>query len=176
MPAKTKGKSPALTKNGKRRGRPPGSKNIKTNGGTRYHPGICDQVIAFLKRGYSKEVIAAHLGINRKTFGRWEKEHPALQEAVAEGLLYSQLWWETLGIKAASGKVKGFNASAWVFNMKNRFGWKDKQEISGDEDRPISVRVVKFSDMQQEKVIEPEWRKIENLEPDNKPQDIEALQ
>ena len=169
-----KAKPARLTKNGKRLGRPPGTKNLKTNGGTRYHPSICKDIVAFMKRGYSKTVIAAQLKINPDTLRRWIKEHKELADAIEEGMMHSQLWWETLGIRGASGKVKGFNASAWVFNMKNRFGWKDKQEISGDEDRPISVRVVKFSEMQDEKIVKADWKKIDNLEP-SEPFDMKKL-
>lgn len=178
MSVKKKTSTPRVTKNGKRVGRPPGAKSIWTTGSERYHKAVCKIVTDFLKKGYSRQVISAHLGIHYNTLARWEKEHPELQEAIAEGMVYSQLWWETLGIKAAQGRVKNFNASAWIFNMKNRFGWKDKTELSGDEDKPISVRVVKFSDMQktQEKVLEPEWRKIDNLKPSEDVDMDKALQ
>lgn len=38
-----------------------------------------------------------------------------------------EVWWERQGrrmVKDGQG-----NATVWVFNMKNRFGWRDKQEI-----------------------------------------------
>lgn len=171
-----KEQSAALTVNGKRRGRPKGSKDSYNRRSNTYTKEVPNIVTAFLKKGYSRDVISAHLGISKDTFLQWRKKHPELEKAVEEGLIHSQLWWETLGIRAAQGKVRGFNASAWVFNMKNRFGWRDKTEVSGDEDKPISVRVVKFSEMQEveAKVLEPEWRKIENLEP-SEDKDIKEL-
>jgi hypothetical protein len=38
-----------------------------------------------------------------------------------------EVWWERTGRKMVQG-ADG-NATVWIFNMKNRFGWRDKQEI-----------------------------------------------
>lgn len=38
-----------------------------------------------------------------------------------------EVWWERRGRKMAEGDDG--NATVWIFNMKNRFGWRDKQEI-----------------------------------------------
>lgn len=56
-------------------------------------------------------------------FRATEKERQALCE----------VWWERQGRRMTSGGDG--NATVWIFNMKNRFGWRDKQEIdhrSGD--------------------------------------------
>ena len=172
MPVKTKAASKASTE---KRGRPKGSTVPWRKGETRYHPSICDKVINLMKKGYSQEVISAHLGVNVNTFQKWMGKGE-FRMAVEEGKRYSQLWWETQGILAVQGKIKGFNSAVWIFNMKNRFGWRDKQEITGDEDKPISVRVVKFSDMQDEKVVKSEWKKIEKLEPSENVDMDKALQ
>lgn len=63
-----------------------------------------------------------------------------LQEAMRRHLLV----WEKIGIQGAQGKIEGFNAASWIFNMKNRFkeDWRDKveQEHSG------TMAVVKVND------------------------------
>jgi hypothetical protein len=46
-----------------------------------------------------------------------EKEREALCE----------VWWETQGRKMVTG-TQG-SAPVWIFNMKNRFGWRDKSEV-----------------------------------------------
>lgn len=37
------------------------------------------------------------------------------------------VWWERQGRRMATG-ADG-NATVWIFNMKNRFGWHDKQAV-----------------------------------------------
>lgn len=37
--------------------------------------------------------------------------------------------WELLGLAGSSGKVKGFNANSWKFNMQNRFGWRESSMV-----------------------------------------------
>lgn len=38
-----------------------------------------------------------------------------------------EIWWERRGREMAAGSDG--NATVWIFNMKNRFGWRDKQDI-----------------------------------------------
>lgn len=39
-----------------------------------------------------------------------------------------EVWWERQGRKMASGDQG--NATVWIFNMKNRFGWRDTKDIA----------------------------------------------
>jgi hypothetical protein len=59
-------------------------------------------------------------------------------------------WWERRGREMAIG-ADG-NATVWIFNMKNRFGWRDKQEIeqtvTGNHTHTVNVNPVdKFADI-----------------------------
>jgi hypothetical protein len=102
---------------------------------TKYRESMCQEVIEFMKQGYSKEAASAHLGISEESFYQYIKQHKEFSEAVKEGTRQSLLFWEKLGIQGASGGE--INAPTWIFNMKNRFGWRDKQEISGDPEKPL---------------------------------------
>jgi len=55
----------------------------------------------------------------------------------------SQGWWESKGREATFGGVPNFNATSFIFNMKNRFpaDWRDKQdhELTGAQGGPIKT-------------------------------------
>ena len=100
---------------------------------SKYDPEMCQQVIDAMGKGLSKEAAAAECGISHDTFFRWIKEKPEFSDAVKEGEHLSRLFWEKAGLKGMVGQIPGFNATTWIFNMKNRHGWKDKTEtqVSG---------------------------------------------
>jgi hypothetical protein len=103
---------------------------------TDYKPEYCDKVISLGRDGASKAEIAHALGVSRNTLDNWAASHPEFLSAVKEAVSLAQGWWESEGRKATFGASPGFNATAFIFTMKNRFpdDWKDKREteISGD--------------------------------------------
>lgn len=104
---------------------------------TDYLPDHCIKVIELMKEGASKAEVCLELDCSFQTFLTWQQKHPDFLEAVKRGLHLSKGKWEQIGRKAAFGTVENFNATAWIFNMKNRFGkaddfqekWSDKQEV-----------------------------------------------
>lgn len=113
---------------------------------TKYKPEMCQEVVKFMAQGYSKEATAAFLDISVDTFFRWQKENEEFSEAIKEGSAKSLLFWEKLGIAGALGKVDGFNASSWIFNMKNRHKWTDridnKTELAGSVEVTKVERII----------------------------------
>lgn len=112
---------------------------------TKYEPEMCDAVIEYGKQGMSKCEMAAELDIAYSNFDRWQNEIPEFQEAIKDAMKRSQAWWERNGRKATFGDVDGFNATSYIFNMKNRFrdDWHDtvKNEHSGPEGAPIVQKI-----------------------------------
>ena len=95
-----------------------------------YDESYCERVVELGKEGASKAEMAAELECARSTFALWEQQHPEFSEAVKDAVGWSQAWWEKQGRIATFGGTDGFNATAFIFNMKNRFpaDWKDKVE------------------------------------------------
>ena len=73
---------------------------------------------------------------------RWLDEEPEFSETIKKGRRLSEAWWQRLGREGAAG-VRSINVPSWIFNMKNRFGWKDKHELSGNQSEPLSITIKK---------------------------------
>ena len=112
---------------------------------TKYNPAMCQTAIESGRIGKTLVGMADDLDINRETLNEWMKIHPEFSSAVKEGLRRSQAWWEEQGRLATFGGVDGFNATSYIFQMKNRFRaeWNDtvKSEHSGPDGGAIVQRV-----------------------------------
>ena len=58
---------------------------------------------------------------------RWMKDEPEFSETIKTGKLLSEAWWNKEG--RTNLKIRDFNYTGWYMQMKNRFGWKDTQQI-----------------------------------------------
>jgi hypothetical protein len=101
-----------------------------SNRGTRtlYKPEYCQELIDFMSKGYSFEAFAAHVGVSCNCTYQWVKANPEFAEAKERAFEHSRLFWERCGIEGMFME-KGFNATVWIFNMKNRFGWRDAHKV-----------------------------------------------
>lgn len=89
--------------------------------------------------GLSYESFAATIDVSRDTLYGWEKSHPEFSDSKRAALEKSLLWWEKIGKAAMLGNdlrlkdgellsMRNFNASIWIFSMKNRHGWRDRHD------------------------------------------------
>lgn len=110
---------------------------------TSYKKEYCELLIEHMSKGLSYEAFAGSIGVSKQTIYDWEKVNPEFLDAKYIGTEKSRIFWESLGInhilnvsesfgKDAGSKSVSLNAPVWVFNMKNRFGWKDKQPEETD--------------------------------------------
>jgi DNA-binding XRE family transcriptional regulator len=86
---------------------------------TKYDPTYCDLVRELGAEGKSKAQIAAAIGVNRDTLNEWSKLHREFSVAVKDAQELALAWWETAG--QVNMARQGFNATAYIFQMKNRF-------------------------------------------------------
>lgn len=100
----------------------------------KYQPEFCEQLIAHMGKGYSYETFAATINTSRKTLYAWEETHPEWKEAKANAFEKCQHWWETQAIDGVWNhpEQSTLNTGVFVFNMKNRFGWRDAHKIDVD--------------------------------------------
>lgn len=100
---------------------------------SKYKPEYCEQLIEHMKKGYSYQTFAALIEVNLDTLYHWQKIHSEWLKAKEIAFLHCQMHWELIGMQQAKGTLQGSSAS-WIFNMKNRFKWTDRQEIElGDK-------------------------------------------
>lgn len=107
---------------------------------SKYKPEYCDLLIQHMRdEGLSFESFGGVVDVCRDTLYEWANQHPEFSDAKKRGESHGRLYWEKRGrdgmynetIKDDDGMTvtRSINSTVWIFTMKNRFGWRDKQEI-----------------------------------------------
>jgi hypothetical protein len=52
--------------------------------------------------------------------------------------------WENIGHEQATGKCLG-NSRSWYYNMSNRYGWSDRQQVKSDVQGSMQVQVISYA-------------------------------
>ncbi len=129
----------------KRESKPPANSIIGRP--TKYDHSFCEMLIEHMKQGYSFGSFGALVDSCEDTVYEWAKVHPAFSEAKKIGLAKSMIWWEKQGMQGLweeHGKdalTMKLNTTAWIFNMKNKHGWRDKHDVDvKHEDTQLAER------------------------------------
>jgi hypothetical protein len=112
---------------------------VKIGRPTKYDPSMCNEIEPLMAEGASITEVAAKLGITKDTLYRWLKDEDKkpFSDAIKRGQQLSEAWWLEKG--RINLENKDFNSTLWYMNMKNRHGWKDRQEHSNDPENPIGI-------------------------------------
>lgn len=107
---------------------------------TKYDPKFCEELIEHMKEGLSFESFAAKCDCCKDTLYEWANVHEEFSDAKKIGSEHCRIFWEKLGTMGASGGLNNFNATAWIFNMKNRFRseWNDTQKV--EQTSTVSIK------------------------------------
>lgn len=88
----------------------------------------CQMLTDHMAAGYTFSSFAGVAKVSRSTINNWVEKYPQFANAKEFGESLAQKWWEQRGHEGMQGLIKGFNATVWVFAMKNMFGWRDREE------------------------------------------------
>lgn len=125
-------------------------------GPSKYRPEYCQQLIDFMAKGYSIEAFAGDISVCIDTISEWVKTHPEFSAAKRLGQTKSLRFWEMQGIDGLRDEFQGskFNSAVWIFNMKNRHRWRDKQEVEfEDKNETAREKIKKLSTTELKKLI-----------------------
>ncbi len=128
---------------------------------TKYKPDYPEKLIEHMKQGFPYETFAGLILVSREVLYDWEKKHPEFLHAkkVAREAQYLSMFKigqagllgqiknvvskKTVTTKGDDGKdivtvsetygPPSYNATTWIFMMKNCFGWKDNVQFSEDD-------------------------------------------
>lgn len=91
------------------------------------------------KDGGSAVEMRVALGIGRSAWDTLLTDDKSFQATVNKCRDLSQVWWEKLGKALSAGG--GGSAAVYIFNMKNRFLWRDQPVEDGNADQPQPVKI-----------------------------------
>lgn len=134
---------------------------------TTYDEKYPEMLLEHLSKGYSFESFGGVVGCAKETLYNWLKANKKFLDAKKAGETANMLFWERLGTGGAAGKIEKFNTAAWIFNMKNRHGWRDRVELSGDQYQPIQLAYMsnkkeRILDHDPDELAEEERKKIKS--------------
>jgi hypothetical protein len=111
---------------------------------SKYDPAFCERVIASGAEGKTLAEMANDLDVSRETLNDWRKDNEEFSDAVKRGLDKAQAWWENNGRIATFGGCEGYNATSYIFQMKNRFrdDWRDKVDTDNKHSGTIGLETV----------------------------------
>lgn len=96
---------------------------------SKYKEEYCEQLISHMSEGKAIESFCGGISISKPTFYSWCDKFPEFLNAKKIGEMKSFAWWELQAMTYMHLPHQGgsFNVACWIFNMRNRFGWRDKQ-------------------------------------------------
>lgn len=108
-------------------------------GEEKYKPEYADQLPSMFTEGQDVVEVCAQLGIHRACFYQWIDKYPEFAAAYERAKELSHAWWMAQARKAASDPEHKVNGSILIFALKNKLGWRDKQDIehSGPDGGPM---------------------------------------
>ena len=88
------------------------------------------------ENGESVAEVCVALNCCKDTFYKMCDISLHFSDSYKKGRDKSEAWWNALGRKGSAGEST-IQPATWIFNMKNRFDWSDKNRLSGPDGGPL---------------------------------------
>jgi hypothetical protein len=116
---------------------------------TKYRKEFCEKLIDHMASGLSFESFGGEIFCTSEVLYDWLRMFPDFLQAKKTGEILCRNYWEKLGRdEIISNGGKSLNSPIWIFNMKNRFMWTDRQEV-------VSTQETTINDKRKFKLVEP---------------------
>ena len=104
---------------------------------------IFAELCSHVKGGYSLQCFPP---VSEHTIREWLKAYPEefIEEELALALRAGQSGWEEIGRKQSNGSCLG-NSRSWYYNMVNRYGWREKVDVTAEHKGAVQVQVINYS-------------------------------
>jgi hypothetical protein len=98
-----------------------------------------EAILTEMAEGASLTEIDVLLGISKDTRLRLIKDNQEFSDTINVGRASSKAWWLKAGRKNLMNKE--FSPTLWYMNMKNRFFWTDRRDVTtkGDKIEPGAI-------------------------------------
>lgn len=103
-------------------------------------PSKLDECLDLYREGAGDVEIAAHLNMTLKQFLDLCTDNEAFRAFVERGSTVAQAWWWRQGRVNLTNK--NFSPQMWSFNMKNRYGWAEKNENLNNGELDVDINTV----------------------------------
>ena len=99
------------------------------------------ELIRMGDEGASDVEMRVYLDISNDLWYRFLEEEPEFSETVKRAQERAEAWWNKVGRSNLElSKGESFNSTTWIFNMKNRFNWRDKQDVNQSGGLTINMK------------------------------------
>ena len=96
-------------------------------------------IINLSKEGASIVELAVALDISRQTLYNLSERDEHFLHTIKKCKRYCEAWWLSKGRTELDNK--DFSYTGWYMNMKNRFGWADKQENKNENTHTGEIKI-----------------------------------
>ena len=96
-------------------------------------------IINLSKEGASIVELAVALDISRQTLYNLSERDEYFLDTIKKCKRYCEAWWLSKGRTELDNR--DFSYTGWYMNMKNRFGWADKQENKNDNTHTGEIKI-----------------------------------